>query len=95
MAGYLLNISWGELWVVKREKESPISWKRASSEQISEMRPAPSFSSTPITGAFFIITGDDSIFGEVWMKAIENILKTFHEQQRKVTAKAYHFTHIE
>lgn len=23
MAGYLLNISWGELWVAKREKESP------------------------------------------------------------------------
>jgi uncharacterized protein len=43
---------------------------------------------------YWKVTGDDSIFGDVWMKAVENILKTFHEQQRKVTAKAYHFTRV-
>ena len=43
---------------------------------------------------YWKVTGDDSIFGEVWMQAVENILKTFHEQQRKVTAKAYHFTRV-
>lgn len=43
---------------------------------------------------YWKVTGDDSIFGEDWMKAIENILKTFHEQQRKETAKAYHFTRM-
>ena len=31
---------------------------------------------------------------EDWMQAIGNILKTFHEQQRKETAKAYHFTRM-
>ena len=43
---------------------------------------------------YWKVTGDDSIFGEDWMKAIENILKTFREQQRKETAKAYHFTRM-
>lgn len=28
-------------------------------------------------------TGDESVFGDKWMKAIKNILKTFKEQQRK------------
>ena len=43
---------------------------------------------------YWKVTGDDSIFGEDWMQAIGNILKTFHEQQRKETAKAYHFTRM-
>ena len=43
---------------------------------------------------YWKVTGDESIFGEDWMKAIGNILKTIHEQQRKETAKAYHFTRM-
>lgn len=43
---------------------------------------------------YWKVTGDDSIFGEEWIKAIANILTTFHEQQRKETPKAYHFTRM-
>ncbi len=43
---------------------------------------------------YWKVTGDDSIFGEEWIKAIANILTTFHEQQRKETSKAYHFTRM-
>ena len=28
-------------------------------------------------------TGDESVFGEVWVKAVRNILTTFRTQQRK------------
>lgn len=36
-------------------------------------------------------TGDASIFDEEWLKAINNILKTFKEQQRKDGVGPYHF----
>ena len=36
-------------------------------------------------------TGDASIFGEVWLKAVDNILAVFHEQQRKEGSGSYHF----
>lgn len=37
-------------------------------------------------------TGDASVFGETWLKAIANVLLTFHEQQRKDGPGPYHFT---
>lgn len=36
-------------------------------------------------------TGDASVFDEAWLKAIENVLKTFHEQQRKEGVGPYKF----
>lgn len=36
-------------------------------------------------------TGDTSVFGEVWIQAIKNILKTFKEQQRKDGVGPYYF----
>lgn len=36
-------------------------------------------------------TGDSSIFGKEWIRAIKNILKTFHEQQRKDGHGPYRF----
>ncbi|EGK00219.1 glycoside hydrolase family 125 protein [Dysgonomonas gadei] len=36
-------------------------------------------------------TGDASIFDEEWLQAIENILKTFKEQQRKESSGPYKF----
>lgn len=36
-------------------------------------------------------TGDSSIFGESWLKAMKAILKTFREQQRKTGLGPYHF----
>lgn len=36
-------------------------------------------------------TGDASVFDEEWLKAINNILKTFKEQQRKDGVGPYHF----
>ena len=41
---------------------------------------------------YWKVTGDDSIFGDEWMMAVENILKTFHEQQRKDGKNPYQFT---
>ena len=32
---------------------------------------------------YWLVTGDDSVFGEEWLSAVGNILKTFREQQRK------------
>ena len=32
---------------------------------------------------YWLVTHDDSIFGDVWLNAIGNVLKTFKEQQRK------------
>ena len=32
---------------------------------------------------YWIVTGDDSIFGDIWIKAVQNILATFRDQQRK------------
>jgi len=33
--------------------------------------------------AYWQLTGDDSIFDERWLKAIQEVLRVFHEQQRK------------
>ncbi|MFV0507316.1 MAG: glycoside hydrolase family 125 protein [Bacteroidales bacterium] len=41
---------------------------------------------------YWLITGDDSIFDEQWLLAIQNILKTFQEQQRKEGQGSYRFT---
>lgn len=40
---------------------------------------------------YWLKTGDASVFGEVWEKAIRNILNTFREQQRKDGMGPYHF----
>ena len=40
---------------------------------------------------YWQVTGDSSIFGDIWMEAIQNILLTFHEQQRKENRGPYHF----
>lgn len=40
---------------------------------------------------YWQVTGDASIFGEEWMQAIRNILKTFREQQRKDGPGPYKF----
>lgn len=39
-------------------------------------------------------TGDTSVFDEVWMKAINNILSTFKEQQRKDGDGSYYFLRV-
>lgn len=41
--------------------------------------------------AYWQATGDTSIFGEAWRKAISNILRVFKEQQRKTSLGPYHF----
>lgn len=40
---------------------------------------------------YWKVTGDSSVFDEEWLKAIENILKTFKEQQRKEGVGPYKF----
>jgi meiotically up-regulated gene 157 (Mug157) protein len=40
---------------------------------------------------YWRVTGDASIFGEEWMAAITNILKTFREQQRRESLGPYRF----
>ena len=40
---------------------------------------------------YWLVTGDDSIFGDVWKEAVTKILKTFREQQRKDGHGPYHF----
>lgn len=40
---------------------------------------------------YWQVTGDSSIFDEVWMEAIANVLKTFKEQQRKDGVGPYQF----
>ena len=40
---------------------------------------------------YWKVTGDASIFDEVWMDAINNVLKTFKEQQRKEGVGPYKF----
>ena len=47
----------------------------------------------PIRLAYYYwqVTGDDTIFGEVWREAIGKILKTFREQQRKENKGPYRF----
>lgn len=43
---------------------------------------------------YWLVTGDASIFGDVWLQAVENILKTFKEQQRKDGLGSYHFYRV-
>lgn len=40
---------------------------------------------------YWLVTGDASIFGDEWMKALANILKTFKDQQMKSGHGAYTF----
>ena len=40
---------------------------------------------------YWRITGDTSIFGDSWIQAVENILATFHDQQRKEGHGKYRF----
>ena len=40
---------------------------------------------------YWLVTGDGSIFGEVWLQAVRNILQTFREQQRKDGLGPYRF----
>jgi meiotically up-regulated gene 157 (Mug157) protein len=44
--------------------------------------------------AYWLATGDDSIFGDTWKEAVANILKTFKEQQRKTNLGPYHFFRV-
>ncbi len=43
---------------------------------------------------YWKVTGDASVFDETWIKAVENILKTMKEQQRKENPGAYFFLRI-
>ena len=43
---------------------------------------------------YWLTTGDTSIFGEEWIAAITNILKTFREQQRKDGKGPYTFRRV-
>ena len=40
---------------------------------------------------YWLVTGDTSIFGDEWLAAIQNVLKTFKEQQRKDGVGPYKF----
>jgi len=43
---------------------------------------------------YWLVTGDGSIFGEVWLQAVRNILQTFREQQRKDGLGPYRFSRM-
>ena len=43
---------------------------------------------------YWKVTGDTCVFGEEWIKAIENILKTFREQQKKDGKGSYKFLRV-
>lgn len=43
---------------------------------------------------YWKVTGDASIFDEEWIQAITNVLKTFHEQQRKDGNGPYKFLRV-
>ncbi len=43
---------------------------------------------------YWKVTGDTSVFGNEWQKAVGNILKTFKEQQRKKGLGPYHFLRV-
>ncbi|MEG0789057.1 MAG: glycoside hydrolase family 125 protein [Alistipes sp.] len=43
---------------------------------------------------YWLTTGDASIFGDEWLSAIKNILKTFREQQRKQGVGPYSFLRV-
>ena len=40
---------------------------------------------------YWKVTGDATVFGEEWLKAVDNILAVFHEQQHKEGSGSYHF----
>jgi len=40
---------------------------------------------------YWLTTGDDTIFGDLWLQAITNVLTTLREQQRKQGRGTYHF----
>ena len=40
---------------------------------------------------YWEITGDASVFGDAWLQAIQNVLATFKDQQRKDGKGSYHF----
>nr|WP_231480162.1 glycoside hydrolase family 125 protein [Prevotella sp. P6B4] len=40
---------------------------------------------------YWLTTGDNSVLGDEWIKAIQNILRTFHDQQRKDGRGSYQF----
>ena len=44
--------------------------------------------------AYWKETGDASVFGEVWMQAMVNILAVFHEQQHKDGVGSYQFRRV-
>jgi len=50
----------------------------------------------PIRLAYYYwqVTGDDSIFSDLWLEAIRNVLKTFKEQQRKENLGPYKFQRV-
>ena len=43
---------------------------------------------------YWMVTGDESVFGEEWLSAVANILKTFREQQRKEGVGPYTFMRV-
>ncbi|MDP4277972.1 MAG: glycoside hydrolase family 125 protein, partial [Bacteroidota bacterium] len=43
---------------------------------------------------YWKVTGDTSVFSSDWIKAMELILKTFKEQQRKESVGPYHFQRV-
>lgn len=43
---------------------------------------------------YWLVTGDDSIFGDVWQEAMRKILTTFREQQRKEGRGPYRFMRV-
>ena len=44
--------------------------------------------------AYWLATGDTSIFDSEWLQAVQNILTTFEEQQRKTNRGPYHFYRV-
>lgn len=43
---------------------------------------------------YWKVTGDDSVFGDSWLSAVEKILATFRDQQRKTGRGKYNFQRI-
>lgn len=50
----------------------------------------------PIRLAYYYwqMTGDASIFGDIWQQAVANVVKTFKDQQRKNGVGPYHFLRV-
>jgi meiotically up-regulated gene 157 (Mug157) protein len=44
-----------------------------------------------LASEYWKLTGDTSVFGEDWVKAVTNILRTFRQQQRKTDLGPYRF----